>query len=308
MKFLFKNLLVVLVFYSFVCGQNSDIEELKNLHLKNEGLETSISNLEERLDTLVEKLSVIGEKDKAEAKRLNAEVRRLFPCCPLAGVEREMFGMDSGYAFRTEKTVDGYFAVSLFYQDEEFSFSEQDGNHGFILNAGKIPLENVSEKHPAFAALSKYEPPFEIENIKKEFIADDIGFRQSAPVKIGDTYLLRVVSYAADGNIDSLFALKVARRDADGSIIVFIKKLKDFPLPKREKKVKYTPGEIYDAGMTVKIQGILREQGINDVRLEFVDRDLIVKGSVPTGKIEEVIKLVTDLNPSYKVKNELVEK
>ncbi len=312
MNLLIKYLIVGFVFCSFIYGQNlsdsPDVNELNNLHLKNEGLNNSIKQLEERLDTLVEELSKISAKDKAEAKRLKAEVRRLFPCCPLAGVEREMFGMESGYTFRTEKTGDGYFAVSLFYEDESFSFSDQSGNHGFIMNIGKVPLENVSERLPQFAALAKYQPPFEIEDVKIEFVSDKITFQQSAPVKIGDTYLLRAVSYAADGNIDSIYAVKVERRDADESIIVFFKKLKDFPLPKMNKKPKYELNDIYQAGILVKLRGILREQEFNDVQVEFVERILVVKGSVPKGKSADLTEIINKLNLSPDTKYKVIEK
>jgi hypothetical protein len=312
MKSLIKYLFVVFIFCSFIHGQDSlpspDIEELKALHQKNEGLETSIQQLEERLDTLVQELSKISVKDKAEAKRQNAEVQRLFPCCPLADVDREMFGMSSGYTFRTEKTGDGYYAVVLMYGDESFSFSDQDGNHGFITDLGKIPLENVNEKLPQFAALAKYAPPFKLTDIKKEFVADKITFRESASVKVGDTYLLRAVSYDWDGNIDALYALKVARQDADGSIIVFIKKLKDFPLPKMEKKPKYESSDIYEAGILIKLKELLREQELADVQAGFVERVLVVKGSVPKGKSDELVKILKQLNLPPDTKNEVIEK
>jgi len=306
MKFLIKNMLVVFAFCSVICGQ--DVEELKNLHLKNNGIQTSLRELEERLNTLVEKLGVVGEKDKSEAIRLKANVIRLFPCCPLSGMDYEGFGMESGYTFRTEKTGDGYYAVSMFYEDDEFSFTTMQGNHGFITNIGKIPLENVTEKLPAFAALAKYKPPVEIENIKKEFTANGITFQQSAPARIGDTYLLRAVSYAEDGNIDSLYAVKVARQDADGSIIVFIKNLKDFPPPNPIKEGKYELSDIYETGILLKLDGIFRERDWTDVHAAFVERKLIVKGTVPKGKSAELDKILKDLGLPPDTVNEVVEK
>jgi hypothetical protein len=312
MKEIIKNLSLVFIFCSFIYGQNlsdsQNVEELKNLHLKNEGLNVSVKQLEERQNKLVEQLSEIGAKDKAEAKRLGAEVKRLFPCCPMADEEEEVFGMSSGYTFRTEKNGDGYFAVSLFYEDGEFSFSDQDGNHGFILNIGKIPLEKISERFPQFSALAKYQPPSEIENIKKELVSDGIKFTQSASVKIGDTYLLRAISYADDGNIDSIYAAQVRRQDTDGSIIVFFKKLKDFPLPKNNKKPKYDFADIYEAGIIIKIYEFLREQNLNDVRAEFIDRNLVVKGSVPKGKLADVATFLKELGLPPSIKNELIEK
>lgn len=313
MNLLFKNLLIVFACCSFICGQekladSSAVDELDKLHQKAAGLGVSIRQLEERQDALVERLSEIGEKDRAEAVRLKSEVVRLFPCCPLRDEDRELFGISSGYTFRTEKTGDGYFAVSMFYDEDAFHFPAESSNHGFFMSVGRMPLENVTEKLPQFAALAKYRPPIVTEEIKREFAADGLTFRRSVPVVVGQAYLLRAVSYAADGNIDSIFALKVARQDADGSLVAFIKKLKDFPPPSpRSESPKYEPGDIYEAGMNIKIQGMLRDREIDGVRLEFTRSELFVRGTVPKGKAAEVVRLVTELNPQYTVINELNE-
>ncbi len=318
MRFLVKNLVFVFAFCSIISGQNStepqnlsewkEIVELKELNRKNEDVSRLINQLEERQDKLITDLDEIPDKDIAEAKKLNAKIDRLFPCCPLVGVDRETFGMSSGYAFRTENTGDGYFATRLLYKNNQFEITTGDASHGFIKNIGKIPLEKVSEQTPEFISLAKYEAPTEIGSIKDEFVSDELKFQRKVPVKIGDTYILRILNYVFDTKLDGIYAVKVQREDSDGSIIIFVKKIKEYGTPKLAVKEKYSPHEIYLTGLIIKIQKILRERGFNEVQLVATEREIIVRGFVPVGKTDEVLKIIKEIDSYQDFKNQLTEK
>lgn len=312
MKFFVKNFLFVFAFCSFVCGQNlpesKEIIELKGLNRKNEDVSRLIRQLENRQDKLITDLDEIPDNDLAEAKKLNAKIDRLFPCCPLAGVDRETFGMSSGFAFRTEKTGDGYFATYLIYKNNQFEITTGDASHGFIKNIGKIPLEKVSEQTPEFISLAKYEAPTEIGSIKDEFVSDEIKFQRKVSVKIGDTYILRILNYSSDTKLDGIYAIKIHREDTDGSIIILVKKIKEYDTPKLAVKEKYSLHEIYVTGLIIKIQKILRERGFNEVQLVATEREIIVRGFVPIGKTDEVLKILKEIDYYQDYKNELTEK
>lgn len=311
MSFFTRNFLFVFIFCSLVCGQDAtsvqNLSELDNLHLKSESLRRSIRQLEDRQDALILELSEISKKDSDEAERLGADVDRLFPCCPLADVERETFGMSPAYTFRTEESGYSHSANYLRYEDNQFVITDGKESHGFMVSVGKFPFEKAGEEMREFIALAKYQPPFEIENIKDEFVSDGIVFRRIVPVKIGETYILRAVNYIL--KIDIIYAVKVERQDADGSIIIFVKQIKAFKPPKMKKKPLYEPGEIYRTGLVIEIQSVLREQNFNDVQIEIAERgELKVKGFVPKGKTAEVIKIIEKIAPTETIKYELVEK
>lgn len=98
-----------------------------------------------------------------------------------------------------------------------------DSYHGFIADLGQTPIENINEQSREFIALTKHFPPTQSKNIKPEFTADGITFHKIVPINVGNTYILRAVLSKVGGGI---FALKVYRKDPDGSIIIFVKTIK----------------------------------------------------------------------------------
>ncbi|MBS1798108.1 MAG: hypothetical protein JSS81_30105 [Acidobacteria bacterium] len=287
-------------------AQNSepDLGELDALNSKIKGLDNSIRKLENRLMSLTQKLRAVSARDEADAKGVNADAERLYLCCPLEGEGDEVTFLSSGYTFRTPETGDGYYAAVLRYSEDGLGFDPEGSNHGFILDLGRIPLESVGEKTPAFAALAEYRPPVKPDEIKKQFTAGKFTFENSAPVKIGDTYLLRAVCYEADGNLDKIYALRVVRRDADGSIVIFVKEIRNFPPPKREPEFKYSLSDIAETGKLIKLREFLREQELPTIELEFVKHYLIVKGTASKEKsaaLREFIQSLEILDLKYEV-------
>ena len=116
-------------------------------------------------------------------------------------------------------------------------------DHGFLLNLGDVPLQEVTTEHHTVRALLDFKPALKEPDIRKEQRAlwqgVDIGgslFKKSVPSIVSNTYLLRSVSY---DDSDIAVAFRVVREDADGSVILVFKVLKKFPAPKAER----TPSE-----------------------------------------------------------------
>jgi hypothetical protein len=105
-------------------------------------------------------------------------------------------------------------------------------NYGMMTNLGNVPLGEISAKDPRARFLATYEPPrFESDArcqahrfVGGEMI-DGRLYKKSLPVQVGATYLLRSINYDES---DVLVALRVARQDDDGSVIIAWKMLKDF--------------------------------------------------------------------------------
>jgi hypothetical protein len=111
-------------------------------------------------------------------------------------------------------------------------------DHGFLLNLGDVPLQEVTAEDHTVRALFDFKPALKETDIRREQRAlwegVDIGgsiFKSRVQSVVSNTYLLRSVSY---DDSDIAVAFRVIREDADGSVILLFKVLKKFPAPKAE--------------------------------------------------------------------------
>lgn len=109
-------------------------------------------------------------------------------------------------------------------------------DYGAIALIGDVPLEEVTSELPAAAFLINYTPPSSEPAAREEGRSfwpgkalDGLTYSRRLPVKVNGTYLLRSISYE---NSDVLVALRVVRKDTDGSLIIAWKMLEKFPTPK----------------------------------------------------------------------------
>lgn len=105
-------------------------------------------------------------------------------------------------------------------------------DYGMLTNLGNVPLDEITAKDPRAHFLANYRPPRgqpEARCEARRFVIgetiDGLLYKKNLPVQLGDTYLLRSINY---NESDVLVALRVARRDDDGSVIIAWKLLKDF--------------------------------------------------------------------------------
>ena len=112
-------------------------------------------------------------------------------------------------------------------------------DHGFLLNLGDVPLQDVTAEHHAVRGLLDFKPALKEVDIRKEQRAlwqgieiGDFTFKSRLPAVVSNTYLLRSVSY---DDSDIVVAFRVTRQDTDGSQILVFKVLKKFPAPKAER-------------------------------------------------------------------------
>jgi len=112
-------------------------------------------------------------------------------------------------------------------------------DHGLMLNVGDVSLNELTPDHLAVRALLDFQPAMKETEIRKEQRALWQGietggflFKADLPAKVGNTYLLRSISY---DDSDIAVAFRVTRKDTDGSLILIFKILKKFPAPKAER-------------------------------------------------------------------------
>ncbi|MEW6130780.1 MAG: hypothetical protein AB1757_27370 [Acidobacteriota bacterium] len=111
---------------------------------------------------------------------------------------------------------------------------------GFITMIGDVPLDEITLTHPAVEFLANFNAPTaepqarEQQHISGTGIAVQ-GFNYSRYVgaRVNRTYVLRSIDYHQS---DVLVAFRVIRQDADGSLTIIWKMLKDFPTPILERK------------------------------------------------------------------------
>ena len=106
---------------------------------------------------------------------------------------------------------------------------------GLIASVGDIPLETVGMENPAATLLLTYHPPPVKEEAQAEYFRINSGielgsyvFSRSALAQVNNTYVLRTVNY---NDCDVITAVRVVGQDADGSITILWKILKELPKP-----------------------------------------------------------------------------
>jgi len=108
-------------------------------------------------------------------------------------------------------------------------------DYGMLTTLGDLPIEEITIEDPVVQFMATYHVPSEEPKARSEYrrfadgpTVDDRRYQTRLPVALGTTYLLRSINYDTS---DVLVALRVIRRDADGSVIIAWKLLKKYPKP-----------------------------------------------------------------------------
>jgi hypothetical protein len=108
-----------------------------------------------------------------------------------------------------------------------------------LIKAGNGPLDEVTLEHSSARILANYQIGTTEAEARSEHrrigAGADIGgvdVRSNLPVEVNANYVLRSINYP---DSDVLVALKVIRKDEDGSVIILWKLLKRFPKPEVAK-------------------------------------------------------------------------
>ena len=138
------------------------------------------------------------------------------------------------YSFVDLTHVYGY-GSDIELDHDKLSVGFAGAAYGMLTNLGDVLLEDITLKDPRTQFLTSYEPPAlepEARSEARRFwvnggvMIDGLVYQRRMPVQENTTYLLRSIDY---DRTDVLVAIRVVRKDSDGSIIIAWKLLKSFP-------------------------------------------------------------------------------
>lgn len=121
-----------------------------------------------------------------------------------------------------------------------FSVGFAGVDYGFLVDLGKVPLDQVTLEHKGVKYLADYVPASaeseaRVESLRSRsgFGKAGFGYKNTLPVRQNDTYVLRSIDY---GRSDLLVALHVVRTEGDGRALLLWKRLKRYSTPKLERR------------------------------------------------------------------------
>ncbi len=113
-------------------------------------------------------------------------------------------------------------------------------DYGLLANLGDISIDSLTLDTPSVQVLVSYTPPtsepqarIEKQRSHEGLQVEKISYKKRLPVVVNSTYLLRSISY---GDSDVLVVFRVVRKDADGSLVLAWKLLKQYEIPKLERE------------------------------------------------------------------------
>jgi len=222
MRLSFSILIFVLLFVSMSGAQELTQEQkLEKINL-----------LRSQIDIFEKNILLPTENDVKEAEKQGFSVFRIMP--------RETYdnkltirGGGAYYSF-TRKTHEYGYGSDIELQQGNLSVGFAGADYGFINDLGAIPLADVTKETNAAIFLAGYKPPTIESEVRSEqkkarnYEAEGITYKENVPAIVGNTYIFRSINF---GNSDVLVALRIHRKDTDGSLIIFWKMIENFEKP-----------------------------------------------------------------------------
>jgi len=117
-------------------------------------------------------------------------------------------------------------------------------DYGLLVDLGDVPLEKISLETPGVRVLSEHVPPSAEAEIRAQqrragtgATIEGLTYKSHLPAKVNHTYALRSIQYHGEKGAgrDAIVAFRVVGRDADGSVILLWKMLKQYSAPKHRR-------------------------------------------------------------------------
>ncbi len=222
MRSTLKSFIFVLFLVSIVNAQ--DLSREQKLQ--------KIEEMNVQIKTLEKDVLLPDAKDLEKARKENFNVVRIMP--------REKYnhkltvqGGGSYYSF-TKNSHNYQDTAQLGLEQNNLIVGFAGADYGFIADLGETSLTDISKQTLEVSFLAGYKPPMYLSEIRIEqrktsnYKVNDITYKSHLPAIVGHAYVLRAITF---DRADVLVALKIHRKDADGSLIVFWKMLEVFDVP-----------------------------------------------------------------------------
>lgn len=313
----FRIFIVLLIFSFTVFAQNAPelnkFEQLKKTEAEISSLEDKKIILEDRRDALRRELVSVEANDEAEARKMYIRAVKLFP----DGILDEIIPLPDGESFSVYPFIEiseFYFAPRLAYVNGSLKFLN-DESGGLIYNLGGTPLETVGEQSREFKALAKFKTPQNKSDISSSFSVDGFSFVNSTPAVVGNTYLIRAFNLKGK---DGIYVLHIKRKYSDGSIVFFVKLLKNSSFSntlqtsdsaEKEPKQNSVPKTEYEKiEIKLKIEAALVKKGFTNIIVDVTNFPFTLRGTYPKHKIAEIMQIAMEINGGFPIKNEMIGK
>lgn len=252
--------------------------------------------------------------DFSEAKNQGFEVFRLLPRGMFDYEQNELSIRGGGAYYSFVKKSHSYNdTAQIELQDNDLSVGFAGTNYGMIADLGEIPLSELDSKNKSVNSLYNYQAKSiyaEVRNEQQKLFPNleinGLKFTREVKAVVGHTYVLRAISY---DEADTLVAFKVQNKDDNGSLTIFWKLIKNFEKPiliKDTQKVSEADAAA-NKKLIEEIHEILRSKGFTDVVASTDGKMIVLRGTIPKGKLAEVIQIAQEISKKP-VKNELTVK
>ena len=308
-------IICALIFVSNVGAQEisreQKIEELRIVAPQIEQTQVKLNELKNRRETIAEEILAVNVQDRAEADKIGANTARLFPSGLLKNI---MSGSSDNSDYSFMQLSGSYPFPEIEYKNNSLQFKNSEESFGFITNIGGTLLETINEQNKEFIALAKYELSEKFNSIENEYSNEGITFRHKIQIVVGNSYLIR--AFNQWGN-DGIFAVKVHRKDSDGSIVLFVKLIKDFSRVGKNKleevfdnstqeNPQIPPPPVADYAAQQAVTNALYQKGFYNVTVEATTTEITIRGTIPKGKMAEVMQTAQE-TAKRKVNNQVTE-
>lgn len=175
-------------------------------------------------------------RDLVQAEIENVEVFKILPR-GIFDSENNALSLRGGGAYYsfTKKSHNYNEIPQIELQSNNFVVGFYGANYGLIADLGNVPLSSVDENRGEIIQLLDYrvktlepEARAEFRSLNKGLKIGDLTYKKQLPAVPGNTYILRAISF---DEADTFVAFQIYRKDEDGSLIIFWKKLKEFEKP-----------------------------------------------------------------------------
>jgi len=305
MRYAFKIFVFVLFLPSIISAQ--DLSREQKLQ--------KIAELNNHIKTLERDGILPSAKDLEQAQKQGLNVFRIMPREIYDGV----FTIRGGAAYysftKKEHNYNSVPQIQLSQKSLSVGFAGAD--YGFIADLGEISLADISRESNEVSFLANYKPPTNESEVRLEqrkthnYNVDGVTYKRDLPAVVGHAYILRAISF---DDADILVALKIHRKDTDGSLIIFWKLLETFEIPhlERNKIISNVPQvsandvEVLDYAIAQVLQTEFMQKGLNNISVEATTTEVVLRGTVPKGKMVEAVRTAQEV-AKRKIKNQLTE-
>ncbi len=199
-----------------------------------------IADLNDQINKIVEELL---QPSPADVKAAESEGVKVFRIMPREIYARRIIMPQEGGAFYsfTTGSHDYQKTSQILLEGNSLQTGFAGADYGLMADLGNLILLGVGPEIPEVNFLLKYKAPTNILDARVEqqkrgnYPVDNFVLRARLPVSVGHSYVLRAISF---GRADVLVALKVMRKDTDGSLIIFWKPLAEFEKPELDPNIR----------------------------------------------------------------------